>query len=204
VQPAGRTVIRETPLEAIAAALGDKRSVRSTRRLSAAIDGHARRVARWAQRTAIALDLSAEAVERVGIAGVLHDIGKVDVSPAVLEKPGPLDETEREHVRRHPLIGARLLAGTPFAEAAPIVIAHHEQPDGRGYPLGLCGNEIPFEACIVSVADAYDAMRSDRCYRRALPLAEARAELVRGSGTQFHPGVVDAFLAVRAERAARS
>ena len=130
------------------------------------------------------------------VAGVLHDIGKLGISDAVLLKPGRLELSEWEEIRRHPEMGARILEHANLRDVASWVLAHHERIDGRGYPHGLAGESIPLEGRILAVADAYEAMTADRPYRRALAEAEARAELVRGAGTQFDADVVAAFLRV--------
>jgi diguanylate cyclase (GGDEF)-like protein len=155
---------------------------------------HARTVGRFASRTATALGLCGERVERIQAAGVLHDLGKLGIADAILHKPGPLDEAEWREMRRHPEVGARILEHAGMHDIALWVGQHHERMDARGYPLGLASDEICLEARILSVADAYEAMIVDRPYRRALPVEEARAELLRGAGTQFDPQVVDAFL----------
>jgi HD-GYP domain-containing protein (c-di-GMP phosphodiesterase class II) len=129
----------------------------------------------------------------VRVAGVLHDIGKLGISDAVLLKLGPLDPGEWDEVRRHPEIGARILEHANLRDVASWVLAHHERLDGTGYPLGLEHDAIPLEGRILAVADAYEAMTADRPYRRALAEADARAELHRGTGTQFDPVVVEAF-----------
>ena len=141
-------------------------------------------------------------VERLALAGVLHDVGKIGVGDAVLCKPGPLDDEEWAQMRKHPELGARLLAGAGLGDIAEWVFAHHEQLDGSGYPLGLESEEIPLEARVLAVADAYEAMTSERPYSAALSHAEAAAELRRCAGTQFDPQVVEALLAAlpRAER----
>jgi HD-GYP domain-containing protein (c-di-GMP phosphodiesterase class II) len=130
------------------------------------------------------------------VAGVLHDIGKLGISDAVLLKPGGLELSEWEEIRRHPEMGARILEHANLRDIAAWVLAHHERVDGRGYPHGVSGGSIPLEGRILAVADAYEAMTADRPYRRALAEAEARAELVRGAGTQFDADVVSAFLRV--------
>jgi HD-GYP domain-containing protein (c-di-GMP phosphodiesterase class II) len=142
------------------------------------------------------LGLPRERVERVRLAGVLHDVGKIGVSDVILRKPGPLDDAEWAEMRRHPEIGARILGASEFDDIRAWVLAHHERPDGRGYPNGLRGDEIPVEARILAVADAYEAMTSDRVYRAAIGDEAARAELRRGSGSQFDPLVVQALLVV--------
>jgi diguanylate cyclase (GGDEF)-like protein/putative nucleotidyltransferase with HDIG domain len=157
---------------------------------------HCQTVGRHAELTARELGLAPTLVERVRLAGVLHDIGKIGLSDAILGKPGPLDEDEWTEMRRHPEIGARILAAGEFDDIRAWVVAHHERPDGRGYPHGLHDEEIPLEAKILAVADAYEAMTSDRVYRAAIGRDAARAELRRGAGGQFDARVVRAFLAV--------
>lgn len=157
---------------------------------------HSQTVGRHCELVARELGLPRERVERVRLAGVLHDIGKIGVSDVILRKPGPLDDAEWAEMRRHPEIGARILGASEFDDIRGWVLAHHERPDGRGYPAGLRGDEIPLEARILAVADAYEAMTSDRVYRAAIGGEAARAELRRGAGTQFDPLVVQAFLTV--------
>jgi diguanylate cyclase (GGDEF)-like protein/putative nucleotidyltransferase with HDIG domain len=157
--------------------------------------GHCHTVARYAELIATKLGLAAERVERVRIAGLLHDVGKVGVSEGVIAKPAPLSAEEWREMRTHPEIGARLLAHPEFDDLRGWVLSHHERPDGRGYPQGLSGDSIPIEASILAVADAYEAMTADRAYRPALGAEAARAELEAGCGTQFDPRVVRALLA---------
>ena len=157
---------------------------------------HSETVGRYAERIAEELGLAADQVERVRVAGVLHDIGKLGISDAVLLKPGRLEPSEWDEIRRHPELGARILEHANLRDVASWVLAHHERLDGAGYPHGLAGDAIPLEGRILAVADAYEAMTADRPYRRALAEAEARAELRRGAGTQFDHRVVDAFLRV--------
>ena len=157
---------------------------------------HSETVGRYAERIAEQLGLGAERVERVRVAGVLHDIGKLGISDAVLLKPGRLSESEWEEIRRHPELGARILEHANMRDVAAWVLAHHERVDGGGYPRGLAADEIPLEGRILAVADAYEAMTADRPYRQALGVDEARAELRRGAGTQFDARVVEAFLRV--------
>jgi diguanylate cyclase (GGDEF)-like protein/putative nucleotidyltransferase with HDIG domain len=160
--------------------------------------GHCQSVARYAELTALELGLPAERVERVRLAGVLHDVGKIGVSDRVITKPGPLDADEWREMRTHPEIGARLLAHPEFDDMRGWVLSHHERPDGQGYPQGLAGDSIPIEASILAVADAYEAMTADRAYRPAMGQEAARAELEAGAGTQFDTAVVRAFLAALA------
>jgi diguanylate cyclase (GGDEF)-like protein/putative nucleotidyltransferase with HDIG domain len=157
---------------------------------------HSETVGRYAERIADELGLAPDQIERVRVAGVLHDIGKLGISDAVLLKPGALEQSEWEEIRRHPEMGARILEHANLRDVASWVLAHHERIDGRGYPHGLAGDSIPLEGRILAVADAYEAMTADRPYRRALAEAEARAELERGAGTQFDADVVAAFIRV--------
>jgi diguanylate cyclase (GGDEF)-like protein/putative nucleotidyltransferase with HDIG domain len=160
--------------------------------------GHSQTVGRYAEQIAAQLGLPGERVERVRLAGVLHDVGKIGVSDRVITKPGPLDADDLREMRTHPEIGARLLAHPEFDDLRAWVHSHHERPDGRGYPLGLAGEAIPLEASILAVADAYEAMTADRAYRASLGEEAALAELEAGAGTQFDARVVRAFQAVLA------
>jgi two-component system, cell cycle response regulator len=155
---------------------------------------HSHTVGRYAELMARALGFDEEHVERVQLAGVLHDIGKIGISDGVLSKPGPLDADEWQEMYTHPEIGARLLSRPEFDDLRAWILAHHERPDGIGYPYGLSGDEIPIEARILAVADAYEAMTADRVYRPALGAEGARAELEAGAGSQFDGEVVSAFL----------
>jgi HD-GYP domain-containing protein (c-di-GMP phosphodiesterase class II) len=162
---------------------------------------HSRRVAELARATAKRLGLRDEAVELVTMAGRVHDVGKIGIKSSVLMKPGKLTDAEWQEMRSHPVVGARLITNFPqFALGRELVLHHHERYDGKGYPGKLAGERIPLGARILAVADAWDAMTSHRAYRRALDLAHVRAEMERGSGTQFDPDVVHAFLAVLDER----
>jgi len=155
---------------------------------------HSQTVGRHAQLIARALRLTPARVERIRLAGILHDIGKVGLSDLVLQKPGPLDPTERAQIEKHPEMGAQILSSSGFEDIRAWVLAHHERPDGRGYPFALSGEEIPLEARILAVADAYEAMTADRIYRPAIGPEAARAELRRHAGRQFDSAIVDAFL----------
>jgi diguanylate cyclase (GGDEF)-like protein len=155
---------------------------------------HSRTVGRFARDTAAALGLSQARVDRLQAAGVLHDLGKLGIADAILHKPGALTDAEWDEMTRHPEIGARILEHAGLRDIAAWVLAHHERLDGRGYPAGLAADEIPLEARILAVADAYEAMIADRPYRPGMPPEEARAELERCAGTQFDPTVVEAFV----------
>ena len=172
--------------------------------LSAALDhrdseteGHSQRVARHALILGHALHLSDAALASLRRGALLHDLGKIGVPDAILRKARDLTPEEREVVRSHPANGARILAGIPFlADALPIVLHHHERYDGTGYPDGQRGEAIDLLARLFSVVDAYDAMVSDRPYRRGMPHEDAVAELRRNAGTQFDSRVVEAFAAL--------
>jgi len=155
---------------------------------------HSQRVGQYAELAARELGLASEQVEQVRLAGILHDIGKIGIPNTILDKPGPLTTEEWEEIRRHPEIGARLVGGAELEDIRAWILAHHEQPDGNGYPAGLRAGAIPLEASILAVADAYEAMTADRRYRPAIGHASAQAELERCSGTQFDERVVAAFL----------
>jgi two-component system cell cycle response regulator len=161
---------------------------------------HAATVA-LAEATAEALGLPLEEVEHVRHASELHDVGKVAIPDAILGKPGPLTAEEWAFVRRHPVIGERIILAAPaLRRVAALVRASHERWDGAGYPDGRTGEEIPVGARIVAVADAYAAMTADRPYRSARTPAEALAELRHAGGTQFDPAVVEAWCAAHAHR----
>lgn len=170
-------------------------------RLTAGLDarmpgsfGHSRRVARLAASIAKVLGLPGEEVTRVCRAGALHDIGKVEVPVEIINKPGPLSDDEFALVRRHAAAGARMVArSSGDEELAEMVRYHHERYDGRGYPDGLVGDEIPVGARIVAAADTFDAATSPRPYRPAMGLREALALLRRESGRQLDPRVTEAF-----------
>lgn len=155
---------------------------------------HSATVSLYAAEIATRLGLGGDVVEEVRIAGLLHDIGKVGVSDAVLLTPDRLTDTELTEMQRHPEIGAKLLVHPGLANVRVWVLQHHERPDGRGYPGRLRSPDITLEALILAVADAYEAMTSDRPYRLGLSSAEARDELEGGRGTQFDARVLDAFL----------
>jgi diguanylate cyclase (GGDEF)-like protein/putative nucleotidyltransferase with HDIG domain len=165
---------------------------------------HSETVGRYAETTARELGLSEWRVSRIRLAGILHDIGKAGVPNSILHKPGPLTEDEYEIVKRHPALGAQMLEHVSLSDVREWVAAHHERPDGRGYPLGLPDGAIPLEARIVAVADAYEAMTSDRPYRDSMSYEAALAELRDCAGTQFDARVIEAFAAVLARDATRA
>jgi putative nucleotidyltransferase with HDIG domain len=178
----------EATLEALAAALDARDSETG---------GHSSRVTVYTMAMARELGVLEEGDDWLDIerAALLHDVGKIGVSDAILNKPGPLTSEEWQQMRKHPAIGYEMLKDVKFlSRAAEIVYAHHERYDGRGYPTGLKGEDVPLGARIFAVADAFDAMTSNRPYRRALSADKAREEIVTNSGTQFDPDVVEAFL----------
>jgi diguanylate cyclase (GGDEF)-like protein/putative nucleotidyltransferase with HDIG domain len=163
---------------------------------------HSQTVGHLAALTARRLGMPDDLVERVRLAGVLHDIGKIGVPDAILRKPGPLTDDEYEEMKNHASLGARIVAGANLEDISAWVLAHHERPDGRGYPHGLRDHDIPLEAKILAVADSYEAMTSDRVYRMSIGHAAAQDELRRCAGEQFDPVVVDALVAALAEEPA--
>lgn len=157
--------------------------------------GHCERVSQYARATAELLGLSVEEKRITCYAALLHDVGKIGVSDGVLNKPGPLVDEERLLVQAHVRIGHDLLTGVPaLRDVAHAVLHHHEWFDGRGYPAGLAGSEIPVASRIVAAIDAYCAMIDERAYKHAYTPEHAREELRRCAGTQFDPGVIDAVL----------
>lgn len=157
--------------------------------------GHSRRVAALAVALGEALQVSRLELERLHMAALLHDVGMLELPDTVLNKPAPLDAAERAIVEEHPDRGFRILEGIPeLADVSRCILLHHERFDGTGYPKRLQGQEIPMESRVLAVAEAYDAMRSERPWRAALSHDAALGELRNGAGTQFDPAVVDAFM----------
>ncbi len=169
-------------------------------------DAHAHRLVSLVETTAIKLNLPEGEIHLARLAALLHDIGKIGIPDTILHKPAPLTGDEWSVMRRHPEIGRQILiqVGGVFQHLAPIVVAHHERWDGSGYPNKLAGENIPLVARIITVVDSYDAMTSNRPYRQPLPTTEARAELLRCTGSQFDPRIVTAFLQVLDELRAAS
>ncbi|MCS7301751.1 MAG: HD-GYP domain-containing protein [Fimbriimonadales bacterium] len=162
--------------------------------------GHLQRVAQWARRVAEQLGLPPERCELVYEAALLHDIGKTVLDERILNKPDRLSPDEWQEIKKHPQLGAEILSDTPFlSPIVPWITMHHERPDGTGYPFGLRGEQIPLEARIIAVVDAFDAMiggeapNQQRPHRRRLSITEALTELEQGAGTQFDPQVVQSF-----------
>jgi putative nucleotidyltransferase with HDIG domain len=191
---------RTAELDKALRSLGD--AYRTTlRALTAALEardsethGHSERVVNFSLRLGREIGLDAEQMRSLEFGSLLHDIGKIGVPDAILRKPAALDESEWVRMREHPLHGQRILRGIEFLEGAARVVAqHHEKWDGSGYPLGLRDEEIDQNARIFAVADAFDAITSDRVYRRGRTYEEAAAELDDFAGRQFDPTVVEAF-----------
>jgi len=181
----------ETTLEALAAAL-DTRDTET--------QGHSMRVSEYTTVIARRMGVKDPELTEIRRGALLHDVGKIGIPDAVLRKPGKLTSEEWEEMRRHPEIGYRILSGIKFLEPSlPIVIAHQERFDGSGYPRGLKREEIPLGARIFAVVDTLDAMTSDRPYRKALRYEDAREEIIRNSGLQFDPRVVEVFLSIPPE-----
>jgi HD-GYP domain-containing protein (c-di-GMP phosphodiesterase class II) len=163
--------------------------------------GHSERVALLSRQLAQDAGLSSHEVERIYMAGLLHDVGKIGVSESVLQKSGRLTPEEYVLMKKHPAVGARILQDiSQVADIIPGVLHHHERYDGKGYPSGLAGDNISLMGRIICLADCFDAMTSKRTYRKALPLEVALAEIRRCSGTQFDPHLAEIFLRISAER----
>lgn len=162
--------------------------------------GHSDRVAKMSVAIAEHLGLDQETIDTIQLGGLLHDIGKIGVDDTILNKPGKLTEEEFEHIKQHPQFGCDILGGIrQLDKILPIVLHHHENWDGTGYPHGLAETEIPLTARVLAVADAYDAMSSNRPYRDGLPDEKIDGILLEGAGSQWDATVVDAFFAIRDE-----
>jgi HD-GYP domain-containing protein (c-di-GMP phosphodiesterase class II) len=180
--------------EALAAALEAKDSYTAD---------HARSIADLAVSVGRELSLSESAIEDLRYGGIFHDVGKIAIPDALINKPGPLTDDEFEVIKQHPAIGAEILAPVPFLYGVRTIVRHaHEHWDGEGYPEGLSGEQIPLGARIVLAVDAYHAMTSNRPYRQAMSHPDACKELEENAGTQFDPEVIDALLAVLSREAA--
>ena len=159
--------------------------------------GHAERVAAYCAAIGSRIGLDRETISRLELGAALHDLGKLWVSDSILHKASSLDQGEWQQIYAHPEIGAHIVSSVSFLEPMiPCILYHHERFDGTGYPNALRGEQIPIEGRIVAVSDVFDAMITDRPYRRALDFQVAFAELRRCAGRQFDPGVVDAFIEV--------
>jgi putative nucleotidyltransferase with HDIG domain len=161
--------------------------------------GHSAAVARYAQDIARRMELSSREQEVIHLCGLVHDVGKIGLTVGLLEKPCALSLDERRHMEQHPVIGERILSNVDdYEEIAAIVRHHHERVDGLGYPDGLSGDQIPLLSRVIAVADAYNAMTSDRPYRDAMPSRVARLRLAQAVESQFDTSVVAAFEAILA------
>ncbi len=159
--------------------------------------GHSNRVEKYAVELAEASDLSFEKIQDIKIAAALHDIGKIGINDQILNKAAKLTQEEYQQVMEHPAIGADIIRNVDFLRnITGIIKHHHERYDGNGYPDGLKGDQIPIEACILAIADSYDAMTTDRPYRKALTQKEAIEELEQNAGTQFHPVLSEKFIEI--------
>jgi response regulator RpfG family c-di-GMP phosphodiesterase len=162
--------------------------------------GHSQRVTLYSVAIAKELGIAGQEMEDLHRASVLHDLGKIGVREAVLNKPGKLTEEEFAEIVRHPETAVRILEPIPFFRPLlPAILHHHERFDGKGYPARLAGRTIPLASRIMAIADTFDAMTSTRAYRKALPVADAINEIRRCSGTQFDPDIVPAFLACQSK-----
>jgi putative nucleotidyltransferase with HDIG domain len=167
--------------------------------------GHSRRVTRYSELIARGMGLDESEVEKLRNAAILHDIGKIGLRLEALNKPHPLSEEERRMFETHPQKGCKILAPIQFfEELTPIIYHHHEHYDGTGYPEGKGAEQIPLGARILAVADAYDAMTSDRPYRKAMSLEEAVQELRTHAGKQFDPQVVGVFVSILHDQPAQA
>ncbi|MDP9188708.1 MAG: diguanylate cyclase [Actinomycetota bacterium] len=202
-----RTVIYSPEVTSIVGAVAGRRNVESQAQLATVLSlaealdqrdtgtaKHSQTVGLLCQMMARELGLEDARVQRIRLGGILHDIGKIGVPDAILRKPGPLTDEEREQMRGHPELGAKILSGSELDDIRGWVLAHHERPDGKGYPAGLTAEKIPLEAAILAVGDAYEAMTADRVYRLAIGPKSAREELRDNAGTQFDSRVVEALL----------
>ncbi len=162
------------------------------------LHGHVHRVSDLAVDLGAGIGLGDEDLDRLALAGVLHDVGKIHLDPGILAKPGPLSENEFELMRRHPEMGFAMTRNRLEPKVSEAILYHHERYDGGGYPFGLEADNIPILSRIVLVADAFDAMTSVRAYQPALPVDYAVEEIRANAGTQFDPRIVDIFLELAA------
>lgn len=179
-------------------------SMQIVKTLSGAIDakdtytnGHSTRVAEYSREIARRAGLSKEAQDNIYMMGLLHDVGKIGIPDAIINKPAKLTEEEYSVIQNHPVMGAKILKNiTEFPKLSTGARWHHERYDGKGYPDGISGEDIPLEARIIAIADAYDAMSSRRSYRDVLSQTQVRAEVQKGKGTQFDPVFAEIMLSM--------
>jgi diguanylate cyclase (GGDEF)-like protein/putative nucleotidyltransferase with HDIG domain len=183
--------------------LEEESYVRMVQLLAAVVDArdpytqeHSRSVASLAVRFCEAMGVEPERIEAIETAALLHDVGKIGVPDGTLLKPGALDDEEYSQIKEHPKLAARILSAIPRQEVLPWITSHHERWDGKGYPDGLSGETIPFEARVLALCDAYDAMTSRRTYRTAIEPEDALDELIDGAGSQFDPHLTAIFVAL--------
>ncbi len=157
--------------------------------------GHSRRVRKYSLMAAKVLGIPSDELQVLEFGALLHDVGKIGISDSILRKREPLTAEELYIIRKHSVRGAEIVSDIHCLEKAKeLVLCHHERFDGKGYPRGLKGNQIPMGAYLIAVADAFDTMTVDHSYRHALSLEDAITELIKGAGRQFHPAAVDAFI----------
>ena len=162
--------------------------------------GHSLRVQQYSEKLGEALGLSSKKMMNIKSAAILHDIGKIGIDDSILRKPGKLTSEEFDIIKKHPGIGSDILKDVDFlSDAAEIIRSHHERYDGNGYPDGISGDKIPVESTILSIADVYDAMTSDRPYRGALSREEALTEIKSNAGIQFSPSIANKFVEIISE-----
>lgn len=157
---------------------------------------HSKRVSDLSKKLAKFMGLDNETINRIEVAGILHDVGKIGIPDNILNKPGRLTNEEMITIKNHPVLSAQMIRSTSLKELVPIIRAHHERWDGSGYPIGLKGEKIPLEARILALADSFDAMTSDRPYRKTLSVEDALKEIKSCAGTQFDPQLVEYFLSM--------
>ncbi|HLS52640.1 MAG TPA: HD-GYP domain-containing protein, partial [Tissierellaceae bacterium] len=161
--------------------------------------GHANRVKKYSIMLAEAYGLDYDRIQNIKRAAVLHDIGKIAINDNILHKSTKLTQSEFAHIMKHPTVGADIISEMDFLkDVADIIRYHHERYDGTGYPEGIGGDEVPLEAYILAIADAYDAMTTDRPYRKALERKEALKEIGKNAGSQFHPSLAEKFISIMA------